>query len=801
MSVGKQVRHFACALMAGVTIFIHAASAKAAILNDPGCTTNVLQRNDDNYTGAVPLGFDFYFGGQFYSSTNISNNGYVIFGSQAPVWFLLHSWTLFNVPLISPYHVDIDTRAPVVDPPRPPRSSEVTYGPITYNVLVGGNSVPRPAFCVNWVNVGYFSMEDDKLNSFQLIIVGRSDRGIGDVDVHMNFEKLEWDTADGSSATLAPRVGIYDGTSIITELPGSNLHGTLVDSNPGGLTHQSVGSLVPGQYVYPLQGGLPPTTAVITGDVLDTNGVLMTSAPIQACPSCLGSMISDCVTGTTNSQGRYTLASSNFSQCVGTWHVTVSPPAGSQALMNMLDVLFTATDQIIADANVTLSYPLQVPSGTTIVPSRGGLGSPPVVYWGDPLTLTTFVCGPVVGAPTPPMVTYKITQAGSTVPLRSGPMVDTPPAPNPPDGRARYVATLPPLNSPPTPIHGLVTVTFNATCAHSPGDPPPQSSESSFNMYIDPSGVVHTTRGAALEGAQVTLLRSETALGPFEPVPDGSAIMSPKNRNNPDYTDSSGRFGWDTLTGFYVVRAEFEGCVSPLHPEVPYVETEVLPVPPEWLDLLLTLDCEAITPPELHLPTQVQAAATSMSGAIVSFDAAAHDGRDGDVPVTCAPASGARFALGTTLVSCSASDSSGNVARASFPVTVSFSWSDVLAPLRAAGPNRVRSGRTVPVRFRLTGASARIKDAVARLYVAAIVNGSPGPETPARSKRRRDSHFRYEAHEREYEFEWSTTGLPVGRYQLRIDLGDGISHTVPVELRPRHRDDDDDDHDRDHHRD
>jgi len=76
------------------------------------------------------------------------------------------------------------------------------------------------------------------------------------------------------------------------------------------------------------------------------------------------------------------------------------------------------------------------------------------------------------------------------------------------------------------------------------------------------------------------------------------------------------------------------------------------------------------TPPTLTLPGTITAEATSPGGAIVTFVASATDDVDGPRPVTCAPASGSAFALGTTTVTCSASDTSANVASGSFLVVV-----------------------------------------------------------------------------------------------------------------------------------
>jgi protocatechuate 3,4-dioxygenase beta subunit len=69
----------------------------------------------------------------------------------------------------------------------------------------------------------------------------------------------------------------------------------------------------------------------------------------------------------------------------------------------------------------------------------------------------------------------------------------------------------------------------------------------SFNIYIDPSGNVYDQFGNPLPGATVTLYRADSGDGQFTVVPDGSAVMAPKNRKNPDLTDEAGHFGWDVV--------------------------------------------------------------------------------------------------------------------------------------------------------------------------------------------------------------------------------------------------------------
>lgn len=56
---------------------------------------------------------------------------------------------------------------------------------------------------------------------------------------------------------------------------------------------------------------------------------------------------------------------------------------------------------------------------------------------------------------------------------------------------------------------------------------------------------------------------------------------------------------------------------------------------------------------------------------VVTFTATATDAVDGSVPVTCSPASGSTFDLGTTMVTCIAFDSQANIGIGTFNVTVS----------------------------------------------------------------------------------------------------------------------------------
>ena len=101
-----------------------------------------------------------------------------------------------------------------------------------------------------------------------------------------------------------------------------------------------------------------------------------------------------------------------------------------------------------------------------------------------------------------------------------------------------------------------------------------------------------------------------------------------------------------------------------------------------------TITVHDTSAPLIDLPGDISVEATGPDGAVVTWDVTATDAVAGTVPVTCTPLSGSLFPLGTTTVTCTASDSSpsaagffgnslrpqqadpGNIATGTFTVTV-----------------------------------------------------------------------------------------------------------------------------------
>lgn len=93
-----------------------------------------------------------------------------------------------------------------------------------------------------------------------------------------------------------------------------------------------------------------------------------------------------------------------------------------------------------------------------------------------------------------------------------------------------------------------------------------------------------------------------------------------------------------------------------------------------------TVTVQDTTAPTLNVPANISVEATSAAGNVVTFSASASDLVAGSVPATCIPASGSTFPVGTTSVTCSATDNNSNTATGSFNVAVNDTTAPVISP-------------------------------------------------------------------------------------------------------------------------
>jgi hypothetical protein len=162
------------------------------------------------------------------------------------------------------------------------------------------------------------------------------------------------------------------------------------------------------------------------------------------------------------------------------------------------------------------------------------------------------------------------------------------------------------------------------------------------------------------------------------------------------------------------------------------------------------------------------------------------------VPVTCTPASGTKFPIGKTTVTCKATDAGGRTGSATFTawvqVQVALTASDgtiFRQPIEPNGSSIFRLGSTVETKFKLAGPSAPMEHLVAHISIVKTSNAIEGTHQESVCNDTADigDLFRYKSSTGEYVFNLSTRNLTEGTYRISADLGDGIPHTVRISLK------------------
>jgi hypothetical protein len=245
------------ALFGGVA----SAEGPNAIRTNAAFNANTLAANDDGSTTLVSPGFTLDFFGSTYSQLYVNNNGNVTFDGP------LSSYTPFGLTpagtdkIIAPFFADVDTRGA--------GSGLTMYG------YGAGEVDGHLAFGVNYVNVGYYFANTDRLNSFQLVLIQREDTGSAEnFDIEFNYDKVQWETGDASGGSgglggASAVAGYASGSGEAYELAGSGVNGAFLDSNAtAGLIHNSLNSSQLGRYVLQVRSGvvLPPANAAPVAD-------------------------------------------------------------------------------------------------------------------------------------------------------------------------------------------------------------------------------------------------------------------------------------------------------------------------------------------------------------------------------------------------------------------------------------------------------------------------------------------------------------------------------------------------------
>jgi len=189
------------------------------------------------------------------------------------------------------------------------------------------------------------------------------------------------------------------------------------------------------------------------------------------------------------------------------------------------------------------------------------------------------------------------------------------------------------------------------------------------------------------------------------------------------------------------------------------------------------------TAPTIMVQPNLTVVATSSEGRTVTFSTPlAIDAVDGLVPVTCNPASGSLFPLGTTTVTCTATDKAGNTSHTSFTLAVAYSWVRCADGLSNGGHYRL--GQKIQILFRMTGDSAPTTDANAHVWVAQLSGQNQITSNAANQLTSTTSGntFGYQGSSQTYAFNLDTTLLTPGTWQVTLDTGDGNTQTSDITI-------------------
>jgi lysophospholipase L1-like esterase len=160
------------------------------------------------------------------------------------------------------------------------------------------------------------------------------------------------------------------------------------------------------------------------------------------------------------------------------------------------------------------------------------------------------------------------------------------------------------------------------------------------------------------------------------------------------------------LVKYCALRTGLAGSIAILAVALACSKTPTAPTPPT------PIPPPVANPPSLSCVEGIARATINAGGLAVSFDTPSVKDGQGTVNVTCDPAPGAMFPIGTTTVSCTATDSLSRTATCSFAVNVSKLPTLSKTRFLAYGDSITAGEVTVPASSSLIGAKAITKQIV-----------------------------------------------------------------------------------------
>lgn len=185
-------------------VVVMTGGGNAAGVGDPS------GRNDDGFSGPINLGFSLNFFGTTYTQFWINNNGNISFGNGISDYTPTGP-TGASQPIISPFFADVDTRG--------------SNSGVVYLLQLPNEDI------ITWDHVGYFDSNDDKLDTFQLVLRGSGyNVPSGQGQIGFFYTTMGWETGDDSGGTdgfggTPAAVGFGDGNGNGQVLQGSIMNG------------------------------------------------------------------------------------------------------------------------------------------------------------------------------------------------------------------------------------------------------------------------------------------------------------------------------------------------------------------------------------------------------------------------------------------------------------------------------------------------------------------------------------------------------------------------------------------------
>ncbi len=312
------------------------------------------------------------------------------------------------------------------------------------------------------------------------------------------------------------------------------------------------------------------------------------------------------VEATSGSGSTFSYTNPTATDLEGAPTVVCTPGSGSTFPLGVTTVTCTATD-VTSGANEQVQTSFTV----TVVDTT----PPTVSVPGDVQAEATSTAGATV--------TYG---AASAIDLVDGPIVPT----------------CAPLSGGPFPL-GTTPVQCAATDAHG------NSTSATFKVVVD------DTTAPTLSGLSPNISAQATT--------SGGAVVTYPLPTATDAVDPSPTVSCSPASGStFALGTTTVSCSARDHASLPNTSA---------VQTFNVTVVDAVPPVLSNMPANMSLAATSPTGATVAYSPpTASDNVDQAPSVRCSPPSSSTFPLGTTTVTCTATDSSGNSATASFIITV-----------------------------------------------------------------------------------------------------------------------------------